>query len=129
MPKEFRRSDRVADALQREVAEIIRAEIRDPRVGMVNVNAVKVASDLSVAKVYLTFVDNPQNVPVEERITTLNKAAGFLRTQIGKEIQMRSIPRLHFVHDETVYRAESISKLIDDALQDDAAKHEKYRRD
>lgn len=129
MPKEFRRSDRVADALQREVAETIRAEIRDPRVGMVNVNAVKVASDLSTAKVYLTFVDDPQDVPVEERITALNKAAGFLRSRIGKELQMRSIPRLHFLHDETVYRAESISKLIDSALQDDAAKQEKYRQD
>jgi len=121
MPREFRRSDRVGDAIQRELAELIRHELRDPRVGMVNLNAVKVASDLSTAKVYLTFVDNPKNASVEERIEVLNKASGFLRSRVGNEIQMRSVPRFHFVHDETVYKAESISKLIDQALASDAA--------
>lgn len=129
MPKEFRRSDRVADAIQRELAELIRSEIRDPRVGMVNLNAVKVANDLSTAKVYLTFVDNPKNSPVEERIEALNKASGFLRSLVGNEIQMRTVPRFHFIHDETVYRAESISKLIDQALESDALNHEKHHHE
>lgn len=125
MPREFRRSDRVGDAIQRELAELIRHEIRDPRIGMVSVNAVKVASDLSTAKVYVTFVDNPKNAAVDERVGLLNKAAGFLRTRVGNEIQMRSVPRFYFVHDETVYKAESISKLIDQALESDAANQKK----
>ena len=57
MAREFHRSDRVGDAIQRELAELIRHEVRDPRIGMVSVNAVKVASDLSTAKVYVTFVE------------------------------------------------------------------------
>lgn len=119
MPREFRRSDRVGDALQRELAELIRHEIRDPRIGMVNINLVKVASDLSTAKVYLTFVDNPKDASVEERVALLNKASGFLRSRVGSEIQMRSIPRFNFIHDDTVYNAEAISKAIDKALASD----------
>ncbi|MCL4152585.1 UNVERIFIED_CONTAM: hypothetical protein GTU68_047781 [Idotea baltica] len=92
---------------------------------MVNLNAVKVANDLSTAKVYLTFVDNPKNAPVEERIEALNKASGFLRSLVGNEIQMRTVPRFHFIHDETVYKAESISKLIDQALESDALNQQK----
>ena len=123
MAREFRRSDRVGDALQRELSKLIRAEIRDPRIGMVNVNIVKVASDLSTAKVYLTFVDNPKNTSVSERIDVLNKAAGFVRSRLSNEIQMRSVPRLRFIHDETVYNAEHISSLIDQALASDAKNH------
>jgi len=113
----------VGDALQRELSKLIHAEIRDPRIGMVNVNIVKVASDLSTAKVYLTFVDNPQNAPVAERIDVLNKAAGFLRSRLSGEIKMRSVPRFRFMHDETVYNAERISSLIDQAIASDADKH------
>ena len=57
MPREFKRADRVGDAIQRELAALVRAELRDPRLGMVNINAVRVSSDLSTAKVYLTFVN------------------------------------------------------------------------
>ena len=123
MAREFRRSDRVGDALQRELSKLIHAEIRDPRVGMVNVNIVKVASDLSTAKAYLTFVNNPQDTPVEERIDVLNKAAGFLRSRLSGEVKMRSVPRFRFIHDETVYNAEHISSLIDQAIASDAEKH------
>lgn len=126
MAREFQRSDRVGDAIQRELAELIRQEIRDPRVGMVNVNAVKVASDLSTAKVYVTFVDSSDKNPIDQRIAVLNKAAGFLRSRVGKEIQMRSVPRFHFLHDESIYNAENISNLIDRALESDAHNHEKY---
>lgn len=129
MPREFRRSDRVGDAIQRELAELIRHEVRDPRVGMVSVNAVKVASDLSTAKVYVTFVDNPKNASVEERIAVLNKASGFMRSRVGSEIQMRSVPRFYFVHDETVYNAENISKLIDKAIESDIQNHRQADQD
>jgi len=122
MPREFKRADRVADALQRELSEVIRHEIRDPRIGMVNINAVRVSSDLSTAKVYLTFVDNPKDTSTEERVSLLNKASGFLRTRVGSEMQLRILPKITFLHDETVYTADAMSKLIDRAIQSDAVK-------
>ena len=126
MAREFHRSDRVGDAIQRELAELIRHEIRDPRIGMVSVNAVKVASDLSTAKVYVTFVEKSDKNPIEQRVAVLNKAAGFLRSRVGKEIQMRSVPRFYFLHDESIYNAENMSNLIDRALESDAKNHQKH---
>lgn len=124
MPREFSRTDRVADAIQRELAPIVREQIRDPRVGMVSINTVQVSRDMSNAKVFLTFVDNPKNVEPKERITILNKAAGFLRAEIAKEIRMRSVPQLRFLFDETVYKALEMSALIDKAIRSDEAKHQ-----
>jgi len=97
MSREFSRTDRVADALQKELAIIIRNEVRDPRIGMVSVNAVEVSRDLSYAKVYVTFVDNPKNCEPSERVAVLNKVSGFLRTALGREVQMRIIPQIKFV--------------------------------
>ena len=122
MPREFSRKDRVADAIQKELAQIVSSQIRDPRVGMVSVNAVQVTKDLSTAKVFVTFVDNPKNVQPNERVSILNKTAGFLRSALGQAIHMRAIPTLHFVFDETVYKAQEISELISKALKSDAEK-------
>jgi len=119
MSREFSRTDRVADALQKELAIIIRNEVRDPRIGMVSVNAVEVSRDLSYAKVYVTFVDNPKNCEPSERVAVLNKVSGFLRTALGREVQMRIIPQIKFVFDETVYKAQEISDLIAQALKSD----------
>lgn len=124
MPKEFSRAERVGDAIQRELSQVIRNEIRDPRVGMVSVNAVQVSRDLSVAKVYVTFVDNPKNVEPSERVAVLEKASGFLRTAISHDIRMRSVPQLRFLFDETVYKALEISDLIDQAIKSDVEKHQ-----
>lgn len=123
MPREFSRTDRVADAVQRELAQIIRDEIRDPRVGMVSVNAVQVTRDMSNAKVFVTFVDNPKEVAPDVRVAILNKAAGFLRAAVGQQIRMRSVPQLRFSFDETIYRALEISDLIDKAVKSDTDKH------
>ena len=119
MPKEYSRTERVGDAIQRELAQVIRNEIRDPRIGMVSVNAVQVSKDLSIAKVYVTFVDNPKGVEPQERVDILSKASGFLRTAISHEIRMRAVPQLNFLFDETVYKALEISDLIDQAIKSD----------
>src|SRR5690606_29253207 len=96
MAKEFTRSDRIADAVQRSLAQLIPAEIRDPRLGMVNINSVEVARDLTLAKVYVTFVgeDNPK--ACQESVAILNRAASFLRTLLGRELTIRTTPRLQF---------------------------------
>ena len=122
MPKEYSRSERVADAIQKELASVIRGQVRDPRVGMVSVNAVHTSPDLSSAKVFVTFVDNPQNLSTEKRVALLNKASSFLRTQLARELTMRFVPQLKFVFDETIYRALEISDLIDRAVQQDEEK-------
>jgi len=129
MAREFTRTDRVADALQKELAVIIRDEVRDPRVGMVSVNAVEVSRDLSYAKVFVTFVDNPKDCQPKERVAVLNKVSGFLRSALGREVQMRIIPQLKFVFDETVYRAQEISDLITRALKSDEEKRKKTDED
>ncbi len=123
MPRDFSRSDRVADAIQKALALIIGDQLRDPRIGMVNVNAVVVSRNLAHAKVFVTFVDNPKNTGVEERVGVLNRAAGFLRKEVGQHIQMRVVPQLNFIFDETVFRALEISDLIDRAMESDSAKH------
>jgi ribosome-binding factor A len=129
MSREFSRTDRVADALQKALAVIIQNELRDPRIGMVSVNAVEVSRDLAHAKVFVTFVDNPKNCPPDERVAILNKVSGFLRSALGQDIQMRTIPQLRFVFDETIYKAQEISDLISKARKSDEDKRKKSDED
>ncbi len=129
MSREFSRTDRVADALQKALAVIIQNELRDPRIGMVSVNAVEVSRDLAHAKVFVTFVDNPKNCLPDERVAILNKVSGFLRSALGQDIQMRTIPQLRFVFDETIYKAQEISDLISKARKSDEDKRKKSDED
>ena len=123
MAREFTRSDRVADAVQRSLAQMIPMEIRDPRVGMVNINDVDVARDLSIAKVYVTIVGAEPD-ECEQAVAVLNKAAGFLRSLISKEMTMRSTPRLEFFYDATAHKGQALSSLIDKAVASDKAHHD-----
>lgn len=120
MPREFSRQQRIADYLKRELATLIQMEIRDPRVGMVSVNDAEVSRDLSHAKVFVTVMDKTSAEEAEETIAVLNKAAGFLRTQIAKSTQMRTTPRLRFYFDSSVLRGTHLSALINEAVTQDA---------
>ncbi len=122
MAREFKRTDRVADAIQRILAQAVQHEIRDPRVGMVNVNDVDVTRDLAYAKVFVTFVDDQTNP--EEAIEALNKASGFLRSILAKEMDMRIIPRLSFIYDKTSIRGQALSSLITKAVAEDESKRD-----
>ena len=121
MPREFTRSDRVGDAIQRYLANMIQQEIRDPRVGMVNINDVKVTRDMAYAKVYVTLVGADEEASLTS-VGVLNKAAGFLRTMLAKELNMRTVPRLQFYYDHTSVRGQDLSSLIDRAVAADKAK-------
>jgi len=123
MAREFHRADRVADAMRRELAQLIQQEVRDPRLGMVNVNDVEVSRDLAVAKVYVTFVGEDDRAKINTSMEVLNKAAGFLRSQLARAIQMRTIPRLQFHYDETSVRGQALSALIDKAVESDRSHH------
>ncbi|MCR6652267.1 MAG: 30S ribosome-binding factor RbfA [Cellvibrionaceae bacterium] len=121
MAKEYTRSDRVADAVQRSLAQLIPAEIRDPRVGMVNINSVDVARDLTLAKVYVTFIGETNPKACQDSVAILNKAASFLRTLVGRDLTVRSTPRLQFYYDESSVRGQVLSNLIDRAVAADKA--------
>lgn len=101
------RSHRVADQIQRDVAELIR-DLKDPRVGMVTINAVEVSPDYAHAKVFFSvLVGQP-----DESTEALNEAAGFLRNGLFKRLQIHTVPTLHFVFDRTTERAADLSALI-----------------
>lgn len=119
MPREFTRSDRVSDAIQRILGQVIAQEVRDPRIGLVNINAVTVTRDMAYAKVFVTFVgaDEAESLVAA---SVLNKASGFLRGFIAKELIMRSVPKLQFVYDKTAIRGQEISHLIDRAMKEDS---------
>lgn len=120
MPREFTRSDRVSDAIQRILAQMIPQEIRDPRIGMVNINDVTVTRDMAYAKVFVTFVGAESEADSLERASLLNKAGGFLRTFLAKELSMRTVPKLQFIYDKTAVRGQEISLLIDRAMKEDS---------
>ena len=119
MAREFQRADRVADAIQRSLANLIQNEIRDPRVGMVNINSVSVTRDLAYAKVYVTFVGVEQDEACEEGAEVLNNASAFLRTLLSKDVKMRTTPRLQFYYDRSTVRGQELSALIDKAVAED----------
>lgn len=129
MPREFTRSDRVSDAIQRLLGKLIPQEVRDPRVGMVNINDVKVTRDMSYAKVYVTFVGVDSDEEGQESAGILNKASGFLRSLLAKELSMRTVPRLQFIYDKTSIRGQELSSLIDRAVAGDKARHDPETKD
>ncbi len=113
MTKGFSRKDRVNEQVRRELAELIRTELKDPRVGMISLTEVAVTPDYAHAKVYfstLALADNLQAVQ-----TGLQNAAGFLRRELGRRIRIHTIPQLHFVFDQSLERGADLSKLIDEA--------------
>jgi ribosome-binding factor A len=120
MPKDYPRSHRIGDMIQRELAELIRAEIKDPRLSvLLTVAEVRVNADLSHAKVYITALDQRGPASVE----ILNQAAGFLRGQLLRRMRTRVIPYLQFVYDTTAEKGAQLSALIEAAVREDRDKH------
>jgi|SRR5690606_1424818 len=108
------RGVRVADQIQRDLAEIIAFELKDPRVGMVTITEVQVTPDYAHAKVFFTMLsDKPDDI----RNTTegLRAAAGYIRRELGRRVTIHTLPELHFVHDNSTARGMEMSKLIDEA--------------
>ncbi|MBS3805406.1 MAG: 30S ribosome-binding factor RbfA [Oleiphilaceae bacterium] len=120
MPKEFSRVDRIADQMQRELAQLIQRDIKDPRLGMVTINAVKVSRDMGYADIYvslLTTEDLDEDSPeVQESLIVLRKAAGYLRGQIGRAMKLRMVPLLRFHFDKLPGKSRHMDALIDQAV-------------
>ena len=111
----FQRTDRIAQQIQREVADLVRLRINDPRVRLVTITGVEVAGDHSCAKIFYTRLDGKH----EEAQQGLDHASGFIRSQLAHSIKLRVMPQLHFVYDASVERGSRLSQLIDRAVADD----------
>ncbi|MNF75763.1 Ribosome-binding factor A [compost metagenome] len=120
MAKEYSRTQRIGDQMQRELAQLIRREVKDPRVGLVTITAVDVSRDVGHAKVFITVMGQETAEDIKQSIKVLNSAAGFLRMQLGKEMKLRSVPQLHFHYDESVTRGAHLSALIERAVAEDS---------
>lgn len=119
MPREFSRLDRVADQLQRELAQLIQREVKDPRLGMVTINSIDISKDLAVADVYVTVMGKDTADDVKPSIEALNHAAGFLRNHIARAMMLRIVPKLRFHYDASVVQGHYLSSLIDKAIAED----------
>ena len=108
------RRARIADQIQRELAEVIRLELRDPRVGLITLTGVELSRDQSHAKVFFTVLGAES--AAENAAEGLQRGAGFLRTQLAHRLTTRKVPELHFEFDESVERGMRLSKLIDEAV-------------
>jgi len=126
MPRDYPRSRRIAEQIQRELSDIIRLELKDPRVGMITIIDVEVSHDQSHAKVFFTSLGDQQAVTDAAR--GLQHAAGFLRSELAHRMKLRVVPQLQFKYDESVERGMRLSKLIDDAVAQDAARGRKKRK-
>jgi len=118
MPKDVSRPRRVAEQIQRELAELIQLEVKDPRVGMITLTDVEVTSDYSHAKVFFTLLGDQARL--KEALAGLNSAAGYLRSQVAHRMKLRIMPALHFVHDASIEQGVRLDKLIADAVAEDA---------
>lgn len=116
MPREFSRSQRMAEQLRRELAEIVRDEIKDPRMGFTSFTEVRMSRDLSHAVIYCSVLDPEQQ---SETIEILNRAVGFFRKEIARRIRARIVPTLKFVIDDSVTRGEAMDDLISAAIESD----------
>ncbi|MFT6916330.1 MAG: ribosome-binding factor A [Motiliproteus sp.] len=124
MPREFSRAQRIAEQLQRELAQLIQKEVKDPRVGLVTVNDAKVSKDLSYADVYITVMGSYEEVQAQAEMSVkiLNRAAGFLRGRIAQLIKFRAVPQLRFHYDSSVVRGNYMASLIEQAVSQDTVR-------
>jgi len=118
MAKEFSRTRRVADQIQRHMAELIQMELGDPRVGMVTVTGVEVTHEFERARIYFTVLGHDLSDKEEAKKTietstaVLNKAAGYLRTALARRLKLRTTPQLVFVYDSSMEQGNRLTDLI-----------------
>jgi len=107
----------------RTLNELVRFETKDPSLKMVSLSSLELSRDLSVARVYFSLLDpNGDPAPVQEG---LERASGFLRSRLGREVKIRHVPELRFAHDDSAAEAQRISSLIDRALDSDKSNEQR----
>ena len=126
MAKEFSRSRRVAELIQRELAGLLQRDIRDHDLGMVTLSTIDVSPDLKNAKVFFTCIGN--TIAIEQVVARLNEHIGPFRYELSKTLILRSVPKLKFVYDYSLDRANKLTSLID-SLHIDASDTEQKKPD
>jgi ribosome-binding factor A len=121
MPREIPRARRVAEQVQRVLAEMLRREVRDPRLKPVTITHVKMSPDLSHAWVHFQLLTGDAHDPVQQEI--LDEAAGYLRGPLGRALRLRIAPHIHFQPDAELEQSQRLDDLITRAVRDDAARH------
>lgn len=118
MAREFARTDRVGQEIQKEIATILMREVKDPRLSMTTVSAVELTRDLAYAKIFVTFFTN-ETSEIKSSIEVLNDAAGFIRSLLAKKLRARIMPHLRFVYDQSMAEGVRMSSLVDQAVASD----------
>jgi len=119
------RPNRLSETLKEEISQLILVELKDPRIGFVTVTSVDVANDLAHAKVYISVLGSEDEGKAS--LDTLNRAAGFIRTEIGKRIRLRHVPAIVFVYDPSIQHGAHIAKLLRDVgVSEDSSKDESH---
>lgn len=120
MPKEYSRSARVVEQIRRELAELIRSEVKDPRVGFISLTEVEITPDYAHAKVFFTSMTGEEGV--EDILVGLRRASGFLRRELGRRVRIHTTPELHFVYDRSIENGNRMSALIDKVIAEDRSR-------
>jgi ribosome-binding factor A len=115
--KSYSRKDRVSEQIRRELAELIRLELRDPRIGFISLTDVELTPDYAHAKVFFTSMTGKEGLEGVE--AGLKRASGFLRRELGRRIHIHTLPELHFLYDASLERGSELSQLIDAAVASD----------
>ncbi|MBI7256849.1 30S ribosome-binding factor RbfA [Pseudomonas aeruginosa] len=123
MAKDYSRTQRIGDQMQRELAQLIQREIKDPRLGLVTITGVEVSRDVAHAKVFITVMGQDDAGKIALNMEILNDAAGYLRMLLGKSMKLRSVPQLNFHYDESIRRGAELSALIERAVAEDGRRH------
>lgn len=123
MAREFKRSDRVAQEIQKEIAVILQCEVKDPRIGMVTVSDVEVSSDLSYAKIFATFLFDHDETAIEQGMKGLEKASPYIRSLLGKAMRLRIVPEIRFIYDQSLVEGMRMSNLVTNVVREDEKKH------
>jgi len=122
MAREFGRTERVGSQMQRELSILVRDDLKDPRLGMVTIQEVRVVRDFSHAKVFFTVINGEEDKETVTRI--MNGSASFLRHELGHRMKLRTVPQLKFVYDDSIEHGSKLSAMIDDAVELDQSKHQ-----
>ncbi len=119
------RPNRLAETLKEEISQLILVELKDPRIGFVTVTSVDVANDLAHAKVYVSVLGSEDEGKAS--LDALNRAAGFVRSEIGKRVRLRHVPAIVFIYDPSIQHGAHIAKLLRDVgVSDDTGKDESH---
>ncbi len=116
----------MAEQIRRDLAEIVRDELKDPRMGFLSFSAVKLSRDLGNAVIYCSVMEEDKQV---ETLETLNRATGFLRSKLASRMRSRTVPILKFINDESVIRGAAMETLIRKAINKDESKSAEEHRD